>query len=286
LSWLAHRQFNLVLELSAETARRLQHHEGTRDPGLRASLLANQYARAVALFENGSPDAALEWQLVSERFHTLASTLGSDAYRFPFLLANPFRRMAQLHLERGSPERAREYAERALDLIESAGNGRRKRPRARHYQTLALGVLGLAREAQGQPGDGLPYLLDAVGSLRRLAEADAGDPLYRSDLAEMLTHLGSAHSRLGERDQAIRAFQEAAQRAAGLANSPGASPNLVFVLGRSFLEQARWEPDPRVRCGLLAKAQAFFEQNNIRGLTLQSEKPYLKAAAQAARGCQ
>lgn len=271
---MAMRRFDDVLVLSAEVERRLAGVAIPETGSLRTLATLNRFHHRSARAERSTGDPRLEWKAAA-----------IELEQSPAAAMLP-RRLAELFLLAKLPAQAETYARRTLEGW-TAGEPARFGSIAvgRHHTSLARGLLGLALVEQGRAQEGLQELRLAVEILSELVEAEPEDSQYKADLAETELNLGAVLLQAGDRRKATEWFDRAVRRAVTLSGQPSCPPRVIFVLGRSLLEQATLAPEGRRRCELATQANEWLEVNERGGVALRSEALWRGSARKLVRGC-
>lgn len=271
---IAERRFSQVAELAGELERRLQDLPDQQDGRIVLVRAWSRIQRQIAFVETSGGEPLAEWRAAAAELEPT-----------PVAAELP-RRLAELFLLAGQPEKAEFYARRALQNWSSGEAARSGSVAvAGHHTSLARSLAGLALAGQGKLREGRSELVAAAQTLAGLAAAEPGDSQYKADLAETEMHLATVALRMDDRAAASMWFSRAAGRARTLAEPQG-QPRIRFVLGRSLAELATLAGRGRPQtCELAYEAERWLRRNERDGVTLRSEKPWLSTALQLVRQC-
>jgi len=176
---------------------------------------------AVACFER----AVAIWQ------EQLGKT--GDGHELSFRIANVFRNLSTIYLDRKDTKRAAEYALRARDLDQAALNSGNKAPAVQLALAFDLGAAGAAYIRMGQLQSGADQWHRSVAIRREVADANPDDHRAADRLAYALAEWSEAEYRLGQNVPARSGFIEAIAIYQRLARSAPLNRQSAFQLAYS-----------------------------------------------------
>ncbi len=182
----------------------------------------------------------------------LAQLDGQDA---PDEMSQILNRLGGVAFSRGTPDLARPYVERSLEVSRHSGN--------LVAQGRALANLGNLASLQGQMDDSVQYGLEAIEICERIGN--------RRDLAYVANNVGYAFYDAGEYDAALAYFKQAMTCALEIRDTY-AQMLAALNCGRALLALGRWEDAERtIQQSLFIAIQLLDRQMQLDGHVVLGE---------------